>query len=53
MLEETEDQQGRVVLSRRKAEKSQGWDRIVEQYGEGDTVDGKVTRKDSYWKIVD
>ncbi|OGW90741.1 MAG: 30S ribosomal protein S1, partial [Omnitrophica bacterium RIFCSPHIGHO2_02_FULL_63_14] len=45
MLEETEDQQGRVVLSRRKAEKSQGWDRIVEQYGEGDTVDGKVTRK--------
>src|SRR3989338_4326653 len=45
LLEETEDQQGRIVLSRRKAERSQGWDRVVEQYGEGDTVEGKVTRK--------
>ncbi len=45
LLEETEDQSGRIVLSKRKAEKSQGWDRIVEQYGEGDTVDGKVVRK--------
>ena len=45
LLEETEDEHGRVVLSRRKAEKSQGWDRIVEQYGEGDTVEGKVVRK--------
>lgn len=45
LLEETEDKNGRVVLSKRKAEKSQGWDRIVEQYGEGDNVEGKVTRK--------
>lgn len=45
LLEETENKEGRIVLSRRKAEKSQGWDRIVEQYGEGDTVDGKVVRK--------
>ncbi len=45
LLEETEDEKGRIVLSKRKAEKSQGWDRIVEQYGEGDTLEGKVTRK--------
>ena len=45
LLEETEDERGRVVLSKRKAEKTQGWDRIVGQYGEGDTVEGKVTRK--------
>ncbi len=45
LLEETEDKSGRIVLSKRKAEKSQGWDRIVEQYGEGDTVEGKVVRK--------
>lgn len=45
LLEETENKEGRIVLSRRKAEKSQGWDRIVEQYGEGDTVEGKVVRK--------
>ena len=45
LLEETENDKGRIILSRRRAEKSQGWDRIVEQYGEGDTVEGKVTRK--------
>ncbi|MBI4432481.1 MAG: 30S ribosomal protein S1 [Candidatus Omnitrophica bacterium] len=45
LLEQIEDEHGRVVLSKRKAEKSQGWDRIVEQYGEGDTIDGRVTRK--------
>src|SRR5689334_17819628 len=32
LLEETENEHGRIVLSKRKAEKSQGWDRIVEQY---------------------
>ncbi len=45
LLEETEDLHGRIVLSRRKAEKSQGWDRVVEQYGEGDVVEGRTTRK--------
>ena len=45
MIEETENETGRVVLSRRKAEKSQGWDRVMENFGEGDTVEGKVTRK--------
>ena len=45
LLEETENESGRIVVSKRKAEKSQGWDRIVEQYGEGDTVEGKVVRK--------
>ncbi len=45
LLEETENEHGRIVVSRRKAEKSQGWDRVVEQYGEGDSVEGKVTRK--------
>lgn len=45
LLEETENDKGRIVLSRKKAEKSQGWDRVVELVGEGDTVEGKVTRK--------
>lgn len=53
LLEEMEDQKGRVVLSRRKAEKSQGWERTVEQYGEGDTVEGKVTRKVKGGLMVD
>lgn len=45
LLEETENEHGRIVLSRRKAEKSQGWDRVVAEKGEGDTVEGKVNRK--------
>ena len=45
LMEETEDLKGRVVLSKKKAEKSQGWDRVVEKVGEGDTVEGRVTRK--------
>jgi small subunit ribosomal protein S1 len=45
LLETTEDEKGRVVLSKKKAEKSQGWDRVVADVGEGDTVEGKVTRK--------
>ncbi len=45
LVEETEDVNGRIIVSKRKAEKSQGWDRIVEQYGEGDTVEGRVVRK--------
>ena len=44
-LEETENKDGRVILSKKKAEKSQGWDRVVENVGEGTTVEGKVTRK--------
>ncbi|MBI3315894.1 MAG: 30S ribosomal protein S1 [Candidatus Omnitrophica bacterium] len=53
LLEEMEDEAGRVVLSRRKAERSQGWDRIVAQHGEGDTVEGKVTRKVKGGLMVD
>ena len=45
LLEETENKDGRVILSKKKAEKSQGWDRVVENVGEGSTVEGKVTRK--------
>ncbi len=45
LLEETENEHGRVVLSKKKAEKSQGWDRVVEKCSEGDTVEGRVTRK--------
>ncbi len=45
LLEQTEDEMGRIVLSKRKAEKSQGWDRVVEQVAEGDCIEGKVVRK--------
>ncbi|MCX5686252.1 MAG: S1 RNA-binding domain-containing protein, partial [Candidatus Omnitrophica bacterium] len=44
-LESKEDESGMVVLSRQKAERAVGWDMVVSRYGEGDVVDGKVSKK--------
>ena len=44
-LESKEDDQGMVVLSKRKAERLQGWERLMENAGEGSIVEGRVTRK--------
>ena len=40
-----QDETGTVVLSYRKAKRQQEWDRIIQQYKDGDTVTGVVTRK--------
>jgi len=45
LLESKEDESGMIVLSHRKAERVQGWDNIVNNYNEGDTIEGRVTRK--------
>ncbi|MBI5124463.1 MAG: 30S ribosomal protein S1 [Candidatus Omnitrophica bacterium] len=44
-LESKEDENGMVVLSKQKAERAVGWDMVISRYGEGDIVDGKVTKK--------
>lgn len=44
-LERMEDENGMVVLSRTKAEKAQGWERIVAYSKEGDIIKGKIARK--------
>src|SRR3989338_10909987 len=44
-LESKEDENGMVVLSKEKAERAVGWDMVVSRYGEGDILDGRVTRK--------
>jgi small subunit ribosomal protein S1 len=44
-LECKEDENGMVVLSKQKAERAVGWDMVISRYGEGDVVDGKVTKK--------
>ena len=45
MLEAKENDHGMVVLSYEKARKMQGWQNIMENHKEGDTVTGKVLRK--------
>lgn len=52
-IECKENDEGMVVLSKKKAERSQGWERFVEQYKEGDVVEGKVTKKVKGGLVVD
>lgn len=44
-LESKEDDSGMVVLSKQKAERAVGWDMVISRYGEGDVLDGKVSKK--------
>jgi small subunit ribosomal protein S1 len=45
LLESVEDDSGSIVLSKRKADRLRGWERVVSTHKEGDTVRGKVLRK--------
>jgi len=40
-----EDEDGRVIISKERADKLQGWERIINNYKEGDVIEGKVTGK--------
>ena len=43
LLERLEDKKGEVLVSASKAQKIQGWDKLVEAYDKGETVMGKIT----------
>ncbi len=45
LLEGVEDESGMIALSKRKADRIRGWERVISTYKEGDVVKGKVTRK--------
>ncbi|MBD3295928.1 MAG: S1 RNA-binding domain-containing protein, partial [Candidatus Omnitrophica bacterium] len=45
MLEAKENDHGMVVLSYEKAKKLQGWRNIMENFKEGDHIEGRVSRK--------
>jgi len=53
LLEEVESDGGLVVLSKRKADRIRGWERILETCKEGDVISGKVTRKIKGGLLVD
>ncbi|MBI3615309.1 MAG: 30S ribosomal protein S1 [Candidatus Omnitrophica bacterium] len=52
-LETVEDDEGFIVLSKRKAEKAKGWERLLAMAKEGDLLEGKVTRKVKGGLMVD
>ncbi|GIW71466.1 MAG: hypothetical protein KatS3mg102_1008 [Planctomycetota bacterium] len=53
LLESVEDEEGLVVLSKRKADRIRGWERVISTYGKGDTVQGRVIRKIKGGLLVD
>ncbi|MCE9637636.1 MAG: 30S ribosomal protein S1 [Planctomycetes bacterium] len=53
LLESVEDESGAIVLSKRKADRQRGWERVVSTHKEGDTVSGKVLRKIKGGLVVD
>ncbi len=40
-----EDENGMLQLSKRKADRIRGWEKVISTYNEGDLVRGRVTRK--------
>lgn len=42
LLEETEDQEGMIVLSKRKADRIKNWEKIVAFYAKEEPVEGKI-----------
>jgi small subunit ribosomal protein S1 len=52
-LEQIEDESGLVVLSKKKADRIRGWERVMEAYKVGDVVKGKAVRKIKGGLLVD
>ncbi|MBU1043837.1 MAG: 30S ribosomal protein S1 [Candidatus Omnitrophica bacterium] len=53
LLEKKEDENGMVIVSKRKADRSLGWERIINNYNEGDNIEGRVSRKVKGGLMVD
>jgi small subunit ribosomal protein S1 len=53
LLEELEDSSGIIKLSKRKADRIRGWERILETKKEGDIVEGRGMRKIKGGLLVD
>ncbi|MBK9975453.1 MAG: 30S ribosomal protein S1 [Planctomycetes bacterium] len=52
-IEEIENQDGLIGLSKRKADRKINWQRVIENHKEGDTVHGKVTKKIKGGLLID
>lgn len=53
LIESTEDDDGRLVLSRLKAEKLKGWMKLGDDINEGDVVEGRIVKQVKGGFIVD
>jgi small subunit ribosomal protein S1 len=53
LLEAVEEEGGVLTLSKRKAARIRGWERVINEHKEGDVVEGLVTRKIKGGLLVD
>ncbi|MEM6551420.1 MAG: 30S ribosomal protein S1 [Planctomycetota bacterium] len=53
LLEQLEGETGTVAISKRKADRIRGWEKIISEKGEGDSIDGTVMRKIKGGLLVD
>lgn len=53
LLEAVEDDAGLIVISKQKAERIRGWQKVIAEHKEGDVVSGRVMRKIKGGLLVD
>jgi small subunit ribosomal protein S1 len=53
LLEETDSESGLILLSKHKADRIRGWERLINSKKEGDPVKGKVVRRIKGGLLVD
>ncbi|KAF0215981.1 MAG: small subunit ribosomal protein, partial [Geobacteraceae bacterium] len=53
LFERAENEQGYIVLSKKKAESREGWEKIADAGGEGGIIEGKIVAKVKGGLIVD
>ena len=53
ILEELEDENGIVKLSKRKADRIRNWNKVLETYNEGDIIEGKGVRRIKGGLLID
>jgi len=53
LIETVEDEDGRLILSRLKAERMQGWMRLGDELNEGDVIEGRVLKQVKGGYMVD
>ncbi|KAA0216140.1 30S ribosomal protein S1 [bacterium] len=53
LIEELENEDGLIGLSKRKADRKMNWENVVKKHKEGDVVNGKITKKIKGGLLID
>jgi len=53
LLEQLEDEEGMVVLSKQRAESQRNWEKVLEECNEGDIIEGEITGQVKGGLLVD